>query len=64
MSPDQPLWTPTPERIAAANVTAFRLAAERRWGVALPDYEALLQKLDSRDARDEQLAREGHDGRR
>ena len=41
MSPDQPLWTPTPERIAAANVTAFRLAAERRWGVALPDYEAL-----------------------
>ncbi|GAB1458470.1 acetoacetate--CoA ligase [Thauera sp.] len=41
MSPDQPLWTPSPERIAAANVTAFRLAAERRWGAALPDYEAL-----------------------
>ncbi|ENO97003.1 acetoacetyl-CoA synthetase [Thauera phenylacetica B4P] len=41
MSPDQPLWTPSPERIAAASVTAFRLAAERRWGVALPDYEAL-----------------------
>ena len=37
----KPLWTPSPERIAAANVTAFRLAAERRWGVALPDYEAL-----------------------
>ena len=33
----KPLWTPSPERIAAANVTAFRLAAERRWGVALPD---------------------------
>jgi len=41
MSPDQPLWTPSPERLAAASVTAFRLAAERRWGVALPDYEAL-----------------------
>ncbi|ENO97713.1 acetoacetyl-CoA synthetase [Thauera phenylacetica B4P] len=37
----KPLWTPSPERIAAASVTAFRLAAERRWGVALPDYEAL-----------------------
>ena len=37
----KPLWTPSPERIAAANVTAFRLAAERRWGAALPDYEAL-----------------------
>ena len=41
MSPDQPLWTPSPERIAAASVTAFRLAAERRWGASLPDYEAL-----------------------
>ena len=28
------------------------------------DFKALLQKLDSRDARDEQLAREGRDGRR
>lgn len=37
----KPLWTPSPERIAAANVTAFRRAAERRWGVPLPDYEAL-----------------------
>jgi len=36
-----PLWTPSPERVAAANVTAFRLAAEQRWGVSLPDYEAL-----------------------
>ena len=36
-----PLWTPSPERVAAANVTAFRdwLAAER--GVALDDVAAL-----------------------
>ncbi|ATE59556.1 acetoacetate--CoA ligase [Thauera sinica] len=38
---DQPLWAPSPDRIAGANVTAFRLAAEKRWGVSLPDYEAL-----------------------
>ena len=36
-----PLWTPSADRIAAANVTAFRLAAEKRWGVSLPDYDAL-----------------------
>ena len=35
------LWTPSADRIAAANVTAFRLAAERRWGMSLPDYDAL-----------------------
>ena len=38
---DQPLWRPAPARIAAANVTAFRLAAAQRWDVALPDYDAL-----------------------
>ncbi|MHB1374458.1 MAG: acetoacetate--CoA ligase [Thauera sp.] len=38
---DAPLWSPSGERIASANVTAFRLAAEKRWGVALPDYDAL-----------------------
>ncbi|MCK2086805.1 acetoacetate--CoA ligase, partial [Thauera aromatica] len=41
MSPDTPLWIPSAERVANANVTAFRLAAERRWGVSLPDYGAL-----------------------
>ena len=41
MKTDQALWTPSPERIASANVTAFRLAAEKRWSVALPDYAAL-----------------------
>ncbi|MFN3985693.1 MAG: acetoacetate--CoA ligase [Rhodocyclaceae bacterium] len=38
---DRPLWTPSPERIAAANLTAFARAAEARWGVELPDYAAL-----------------------
>ncbi|SEG36158.1 acetoacetyl-CoA synthetase, partial [Thauera chlorobenzoica] len=41
MKTDQPLWTPSAERVANATVTAFRLAAERRWGVSLPDYGAL-----------------------
>ena len=41
MSSDAPLWTPSPERVAATNVTAFRdwLAAER--GVVLADVAAL-----------------------
>ena len=36
-----PLWTPSAERIAAANTTRFRAAAEARWSVALPDSRAL-----------------------
>ncbi len=38
---ERPLWTPSPERIAAASVTAFARAAEARWGVKLADYGAL-----------------------
>ncbi|QDF97503.1 acetoacetate--CoA ligase [Azoarcus sp. DD4] len=38
---DQALWAPSPARIAAANVTAFRQTAERHWNVSLPDYGAL-----------------------
>ncbi len=38
---DQALWTPSSERVETANVTAFRRAAETRWGVTLPDYDAL-----------------------
>jgi acetoacetyl-CoA synthetase len=38
---DKPLWTPSAERIAAANITRFAREAEARWGVALPDYAAL-----------------------
>tara|TARA_R110001583_G_scaffold24563_2_gene89772 strand:- start:23171 stop:25147 length:1977 start_codon:yes stop_codon:yes gene_type:complete len=38
---DQALWTPSSERVETANVTAFRRTAEKRWGVTLPDYDAL-----------------------
>jgi acetoacetyl-CoA synthetase len=38
-----PLWTPSPERVARANLTAFMRAAGRRWAIDLPDYEALYQ---------------------
>ncbi len=41
MTNDRPLWTPSAESVAAANVTAFRVASERRWSIALPDYDAL-----------------------
>jgi acetoacetyl-CoA synthetase len=36
-----PLWTPSPERAAATQLTAFRRAVERLHGVSLPDYAAL-----------------------
>ena len=36
-----PSWTPSPERVASARITAFRRAAEERWDVRLPDYAAL-----------------------
>ena len=35
------LWTPTPERVAGAALSAFRLRAQRHAGRALPDYDAL-----------------------
>ncbi len=38
---DQPMWSPSQEQVASANMTAFRQAAERRIGRALPDYQAL-----------------------
>ena len=38
---DAPLWIPSPERVAAAEITAFRRAVEQRWQVALADYRAL-----------------------
>ncbi len=40
---DTPLWSPSPERVAAANVTAFRKAVEKEWDVALADYAALYR---------------------
>ena len=38
---DQPLWQPSPARIANANLTAFLREARARWGVAAEDYAAL-----------------------
>ena len=37
----EPLWKPSTERVAAANVTAFRRDVEQRWGVSVPDFAAL-----------------------
>ncbi|HEY6632437.1 MAG TPA: acetoacetate--CoA ligase [Rhizobiaceae bacterium] len=36
-----PLWTPTPDRIAAAPITAFMVEASRRTGTAFPSYAEL-----------------------
>ena len=41
MSSDAPLWTPSPERVAATNVTAFRGWLEAERGVVLADVAAL-----------------------
>ena len=40
---ESPLWTPSPERAAAANITAFRRSVEGEWGVSLPDHDALYR---------------------
>src|SRR5215813_4747800 len=37
----EPLWRPSPERIAQANLTAFASRVGAKHGVALPDYSAL-----------------------
>ena len=39
----QPLWTPSAERIAGANLTAFIARVARRRGLALADYPALRE---------------------
>jgi acetoacetyl-CoA synthetase len=36
-----PLWTPSRERIDAANVTAFARRIESKHRVSLPDYDSL-----------------------
>ncbi|HEX6005803.1 MAG TPA: acetoacetate--CoA ligase [Burkholderiales bacterium] len=38
---DRPLWRPTPQRIGAANLTAFMRAARERYGIEATDYPAL-----------------------
>ena len=40
-SVDEPLWQPSAERIAAANLTQFTREIEESWGVELADYAAL-----------------------
>jgi len=37
----EPLWTPSPERVETANMTAFRRRVEADHGISLPDWEAL-----------------------
>jgi len=41
MNAEKPLWSPTPEAVAAAEVTRFAAEAERIAGRPLPDYDAL-----------------------
>jgi acetoacetyl-CoA synthetase len=36
-----PLWTPSAERIAAANITAFSRSVEQQWGYTAADYQSL-----------------------
>jgi acetoacetyl-CoA synthetase len=40
---EQPLWKPSPERVARANLTQFMRAVRGRWQVAVPDYRALYR---------------------
>ncbi|TLX61618.1 acetoacetate--CoA ligase [Stutzerimonas nosocomialis] len=37
----QPLWTPSPERVAATRMDAFRRFVSERYALDLPDYDAL-----------------------
>jgi len=46
-----PLWQPSPERIARANLTSFAAGTSARHGVALSDYAALYRwSVEARDA--------------
>ncbi len=38
---DRPLWQPSPDRVATANLTAFMRAVADRWGMVCADYAAL-----------------------
>ena len=41
--PARPLWTPSPERTAAANLTRFMHYVHERYGVAARDYSSLYE---------------------
>ncbi len=46
-----PLWTPSPDRVAAANLTGFRDRISERHGVDLPDFAALYDwSIDNLEA--------------
>jgi acetoacetyl-CoA synthetase len=38
---EKPLWQPSPERVARANLTAFMREARERWGATADDYASL-----------------------
>jgi acetoacetyl-CoA synthetase len=40
---DRPLWQPSPERVARANLTAFMREARQRWNATAGDYSSLYQ---------------------
>src|SRR6516164_1125748 len=40
---DTPLWSPSPERVAGSNLTAFTRLVNERHGVSLRDYPAVYQ---------------------
>ena len=40
---ERPLWTPSPERVAASNLTAFMAAVRRRHGVKIAGYDDLYR---------------------
>jgi acetoacetyl-CoA synthetase len=41
MSKEKPLWKPSKQRIAAANLTAFMRSATRRWSAEFADFDTL-----------------------
>jgi acetoacetyl-CoA synthetase len=41
MDNTSPIWTPSPERVTSANLTAFMAAVAKRWGRRLSDYTSL-----------------------
>jgi len=48
---EKPLWTPSPESVAAANVTAFMQRVNQRHGLALAGYHDLYQwSIDNLEA--------------
>ena len=51
MTGDLPLWTPDENRISRANLTRFRIEAQKRAGIALDDYDGLhAWSIDDRAA--------------